>query len=223
MNEDEDLFPESEIGRLEGTVEALEGLLTEEKTRADRLRQGIVSVLAPVFVTEVNGEKLAATMSDGMLLAALADQVRRQDEGASLLADVAANLEVRAEKAEAENDRLRTTVLDELTREGQALESDGPPVPGVEVPPESAPDEARSGGAIDPDEGTERYRAARANVLQDPRAEAVHGEVTREIESHVAQRAVDPGSQWGDYMRGANICPTCGGAGELPREVQEPT
>lgn len=251
MNDD-DLYPESEIGRLEGTVEALEGLLAEQKAQTDRLRQGIISVLAPVFVTEVNGEVLAATMSDGMILAALVDQVRRQDEGASLLADVAANLEARAEKAEAENARLRALGLDELTREGQALDLDGsapsrpdplptrpntpkvserghpapiaaatvradgprqeaggsrqgadrPPVPDVEVPPESSPDEDRSGGAIDPDEGTKRYRAARANVLQDPRAEAVHAEVTREIESHVAQRAVDPDDQWGDYMRG---------------------
>jgi hypothetical protein len=28
------------------------------------------------------------------------------------------------------------------------------------------------------------------------------------------------GGAWGAYMRGAYICPTCGGAGELPRDQQ---
>jgi hypothetical protein len=85
-------------------------------------------------------------------------------------------------------------ILDELTREGQALDldspdgprqeaegsrqgADSPPVPDVEVPPESSPDEDRSGGAW-------------ADYMRD---------------AHICPDC------------GGNGCDACGGAGELPQ------
>lgn len=118
-----------------GESDRLEALLEDES----RLRRGleITADSLAAKLNEVNAEndRLAAIIASCPRCAQRVE-ITPESLGAPSYADLAA-----------ENDRLRAIVLDELTREGQALESDRLPVPGEEVPPESSPDEDRSGGA----------------------------------------------------------------------------